>query len=216
MLLRLGIPFLFAIISICPVSNAQEIISDSLVSASVNPGGPLACDAEGRLYLGTSSNPWISVIRVAPDGSAVVFQLPTSEDRFEAFTHTPTGLAVLAVSDRTPEGVSHRMYRFDNQGNIITRRLVAIDFHPFNMALTSSGKMVIVGERSWVATQKSGNYVGAVLDTDDQVIQNFKFPLGSDDTQWVPVRLGLRSRMLGGDGIAYMIASLGKIGRAHV
>jgi len=187
---------------------AQQITRDVLVSGVGLEDGAsgFRCDSEGQAYRMPAIGGRIdnSVMRVARNGSTLLFKFP-AEENLQAYAPTNAGLAILTVSTRMApkDSPTNFMYRFDAQGNIMTRRPVSIHFRPSAMAVTSSGKAILVGHseyESWLPTK----YVGAVLDADDQVVQNFDFPLTATDT-WTP-----NSQMSVGDGAAYLILKSGK------
>jgi hypothetical protein len=196
---------LLAAISLIDLTHAQQIASDVVISGSTFNDGYMSwaeCDNEGQLYRRLGDRRENSVMRIARDGSTLQFTLPESENMLGIFAPAAHGLAMLNPSFTRGEANSYRMYRFDAQGNIVTRRPVSIDFHPTIMAETSSGKMIVVGYRpqieSWIEASKYG---GAVLDADDQVVQLFEFPPAAKGDKWTPVG----PRMAGGDGVAYLI-----------
>jgi hypothetical protein len=205
-------PSRFAIIAVLlisispiPASHAQQITSDVVISGSTFNDGYMnwaVCDSEGQIYRGWGDRRENAVQRVARDGSTLRFTLPASDNAAGVFAPVSQGLAILNSSSFRGEDISYRMYRFDAQGNIVTRRPVSIDFRPTIMTATSSRKMIVVGHRpqneSWVDSTKYG---GAVLDADDQVVQLFEFPPAPAGGKWVAVG----PRMAGGDGVAYVI-----------
>jgi hypothetical protein len=198
-----------ASISPVPASHAQQIASDVVISGSTFNDGYMiwgVCDAEGQIYRGWGDQLENSVMRVARDGTTLRFTLPDSENAAGVFAPLSRGLAILNSSSSRGEPASYRMYRFDAQGNIVTRRPISIDFHPTIMAATSSGKVIVVGYRperhSWIDATRYG---GAVLDADDQLEQVFEFPPPAAGDKWTAVG----PRMEGGDGVAYLILKSG-------
>jgi hypothetical protein len=199
---------LFASISAIHVSYAQEIVSDVVISGSTFNDGFMnwaVCDSEGQIYRGWGDRRENAVMRVARDGSTLRFTLPESDNAAGVFTPVSRGLAILNSSSLRGEPTAYRMYRFDEQGNVVTRRPVSMDFHPTIMAATTSGKTIVVGyrpERHWIDATRYG---GAVLDADDQVLQLFEFPPAAAGDKWTAVG----PRMTGGNGVAYLILKSG-------
>ncbi len=202
---------LFAWVLPIPVTNAQQITSDVLVSGVGLEDGAsgFACDSKGQAYRmpiigGRSDN---SIMRISRDGSTLLFKFPAEENLQTYAPANPDmanpGLVILAVSTRLGKADSPDtfMYRFDTQG-IVTRRPVSIHFRPSKMAVTSSGKAIVVGHSeygSWLPTK----YIGAVLDADDQVVHTFNIPMTATDA-WTPI-----SQMTISDDVAYVILNSG-------
>jgi hypothetical protein len=159
---RFAIAVLLASISPMHASFAQQISSDVVISgASLNDGymGRALCDADGQLYRGPNSHR-ASIMRVARDGSTLLFTLPASEDTIDVFAPAPSGLFVLNSSYSRAEGISYRLYRFDSQGSLLTQHRVSIDFHPSAMAITSSSKTIVVGFRPQNGTDREARKYG--------------------------------------------------------
>lgn len=188
-------------------SYAQQITSDVLVSwIGIQDGSAsFMCDTQGQAYRvptidGHSDN---SVMRVARDGSTLLFRLP--DPWLRVYASANPGLAVLSSASGRLDDSASVMYRFDEHGSLVTRRPVSIDFRAMAMAVTSSGKAIVVGYRPQSgATKESRKYVGAILDVSDQIDQRFEFPAGTDGDIWTP-----GGRMEGGDGVAYLILKSG-------
>jgi|SRR5580658_3380025 hypothetical protein len=209
----IGVALVFASISASPPSFAQQITSDVVISgASLNDGyWTGTCDDDGQLYRrplkARPGGHGVSLMRVAKDGSTLLFTLPEPEWSIEAFTPTATGLAVLNNRYTATEGVSSHMYRFDAQGKLQVERTVSIDFQPVAMAETKSGMTIVVGYRPRTgADEEARTYGGAVLDANDQVLNLFEFPPAPDGTKWTTVHT---PRMEGGDGGANVILESG-------
>lgn len=182
------------------LGHAQQITGDIEISGAGLNDGYLhggQCDSEGRLYRpkyghGEAS----SVMRVARDGATRTFTLPDSAMGLGAFAPTPSGLLVLSNSYSANEGISHLLIRFDDEARITAKRSVPIEFEPEAMAVTSTGKAIIVGYHKQDKTTK---FVGEVLDTDDHVVQHFEFPPTSE------IDKAFALQMQGGNGGAYLI-----------
>jgi hypothetical protein len=229
-------PFIVAIVvafaSISAISSsAQQISSDVAISgATLNDGYQFAaCDDDGQFYRRpTSPRPWIqptSLIRVAKDGSTLLFTLPKPEWAIEALAPTATGVAVLTDAQDAAERGSMHMYRFDRQGTIQTERTVALDFLPVAMAETKSGMTIVVGYRERMVVDKAvKTYGGAVLNASDRVVQSFEFSPTTDGKKWATAA---SHRMAGGnnsvsvilesgDDPIYSIASISESGEVRV
>jgi hypothetical protein len=175
-------------------SFAQQITSDVVISgASLNDGYMGSeCDDDGQLYrLPVSTRPdgkGVSLMRVAKDGSTLLFTLPKPAWSIQAFAPVAVGLAVLVNPYDAASGGSWHMYRFDRQGNLQSERTVAIDLHPLAMAETKSGMTIIVGYRPRAGTDNEARaYGGAILNASDQVVKLFEFPATGDGDKWTIV-----------------------------
>jgi hypothetical protein len=173
---------------------AQQITSDVVIpGASLNDGyASSVCDDEGQLYRRpVSARPGgqgVSLMRVAKDGSTLLFTLPKPEWSIQVFTPTAAGLAVLTNRFDAATGATRHMYRFDGQGNLQTERTVALDFNPVAMAETKSGMTILVGYRPPTgADSEARTYGGAVLNGSDQVVKLFEFPPTADGAKWTAV-----------------------------
>ena len=194
-------------------SFAQQITSDVVISgASLNDGyAGSICDDDGQLYRRpVNARPGgheVSLMRVAKDGSTLLFTLPESEWPIDVFAPVATGLAALNNRYTAAEGISNHMYRFDGQGKLQTERTVSIDFQPVAMAETKSGMTIIVGYRPRVETDKEARtYGGAVLNASDQVVKLFEFPPTAEGNKWATLQT---HRMAGGDSGASVILESG-------
>lgn len=184
----------FASILATHPSFAQQITSDVVIpGASLNDGyAGSVCDDEGQLYRGpVSARPGgqgVSLMRVAKDGSTLMFTLPKPEWSIQVFTPTVAGLAVLTNRFDAATGATRHMYRFDRQGNLQTERTVALDFNPVAMVETKSGMTILVGYRPPTGTDSEARtYGGAVLNGSDQVVKLFEFPPTADGAKWTTV-----------------------------
>jgi hypothetical protein len=146
-------------------------------------------------------------MRVAKDGSTLLFTLPEPEWSIDVFTPIATGLAVLNNRYTAAEGISNHMYRFDGQGKLQRERTVSIDFQPVAMAETKSGMTIVIGYRPQTGADKEARtYGGAVLDANDQMLNLFEFPPTAEGRKWTTVHT---ARMEGGDGGANVILESG-------
>jgi hypothetical protein len=196
--------FVFACSSAIP-SFAQQIIGDVVISGLTLKDdymGPPTCDADGQLYRRPASGRGTSIMKVARDGSTTIFGLAQESEPVDLFAPSPTGVVFLNSSYTAVEGITHHLYRFDSHGNLLTRQTVAVDFQPWIMAVTSSGKTIVVGFLPRTASDEKGKtYSGAVLDANGQVLKTFDFPPTTQGTKWAPSG----HRMQGSDGVAYLI-----------
>jgi hypothetical protein len=200
------------ILAIHPCS-AQQITSDVVISgASLGDGyGWSVCDDEGRLYRPPlSARPGgqgVSLMRVAKDGSTLLFTLPEPGWSIGVFAPTATGLAVLNNRYSSADGISNHMYRFDGQGKLQRERTVSIDFQPVAMAETKSGMTIVVGYRPRTGRDKEARtYGGAVLNAEDEVVTVFEFPPWATVDKWTTEH---NPRMAGGDGGVNIILESG-------
>ena len=134
----------------CPPVSTEQVISDVVVSgASINDGyeGWTTCGIEGQVYRHPGSGHLTSIQRVSPDGSILLFSLP---DNVWPAATAPAGpgLNVLARNLSRSEGLFYEMYHLDKQANLLIRRRVRITFEPEKMAVTSSGRTVVLGHYS--------------------------------------------------------------------
>jgi hypothetical protein len=210
--LKVAIALSFASILAAHSSLSQEITSDVVISgASLNDGyAGSHCDDDGQLYrppVSTRPGQSVSLMRVAKDGSTLLFTLPKPEWSIQVFAPTAAGLAVLTNRYDAATGRSRHMYRFDGQGNLQTERTVTIDFHPLAMAETKSGMTILVGYRTREGTDNEDRtYGGAVLNASDQVVKLFEFPPAADGDKWTTVP---SHRMAVDDGGASIIFESG-------
>jgi hypothetical protein len=181
------------------VAYAQQVTSDVVIFGAgpndgyVNPG---LCDSEGQLYRRSHGRGAQSVMRVARDGSTVIFATPENEGLLLVAPDS-VGVTLLSVSPPQSQVLPRHLYRFDRQGSLISQHEVTLGFNPLNMAVTSSGKIIVVGYRT---QDQDKNPVGAVLDADGQVVRLLEFPPAAmKNGDWTP------SKMMGSDGVAYFI-----------
>jgi len=142
---RFAVAVLFASISIY-ISYAQQVTSDVVVSGAPLNDGYMSwdtCGADGQLYRRPSVH-LNSIQRVAPDGSTMIFALP-GDAVPHAIAPAGTGLNIMASDISPTEGRIYGMHRFDSQGDLLTQHRVLIDFQPTEMAVTSSGKTIVLG-----------------------------------------------------------------------
>jgi hypothetical protein len=208
---RFAIAIGLASILVIYPSVAQQLTSDVVISGASIKDGYMggSCDDEGHLYLRPvnarprPSGKAMSLLRVAKDGSTLLFTLPEPQWSIGVFAPTATGLSVLNNSYTAAEGIYFHMYRFDWQAKLQTERAVAIDFQPVAMAETASGLTIVVGHRPRIGTDKEvRTYGGAILDANDQVAKVFEFPSTADGNKWTTVQF---PRMAGGNGVAYIM-----------
>lgn len=198
---RFALAVLVAISSV-HISHAQQLVRDVVVSgASLNDGfgNGLTC-ADGQLYrFGDHSD---SVMRVAPDGSTLMFQLPDEQWPIgpSAIAPTATGLDIMSVQRSDARFIGYEMYHFDTQGNLLTQNQVFIDFFPTGVVVMSSGNTMVIGHLQGDPSQRDRRYYGAVLDADDHIIKRFELPLPPGGGGWTP-----RSRIVAGDRAAYVV-----------
>jgi hypothetical protein len=222
----------FAGISAIYPTSAQQITSDVVISgATLNDQYGFAyCDDDGEFYRRPlAARPWsqpVSIMRVAKDGSTLLFTLPTPEWSIEVLAPTAAGLAVLTKPhDAAEPGLMH-LYRFDRQGHLQTERSsVTFDFQPVAMTETKSGMTIVVGYRSRTIEDKEvRTYGGAILNGSNHIVKLFDFPSTPDGGRWAT---GLFPRTTGGDHSAsiilesgldpiYSVASISESGEIHI
>jgi hypothetical protein len=199
---RFAIAAIFAIFLATSLNYAQ-IISDVVVlNATINDGyaGWSECGLDGEVYRHTSGHV-NSIMRVSPDGSTLIFVLP-DETWPAAIAPAGTGLNILTLHASIKGGRIYEMYKFDHQANLLTHHPVHMTFSPERMAVTSSGKTIVVGHHPEEMSQKEDwRYGGAILDADDQLTRGFDLPLPPGGGGWTFASL----QMAGGDGVAYVI-----------
>jgi hypothetical protein len=198
---RLPIAALFAAILAVPIGHAQQIASDVVISgASPDDGyGGAVCGVDGQVYRYPRSSKVKSVMRVSRDGSTLLF--PFAKDEWPmAFASIDAGLNLLTLRDSKNEGRLYEMYRFDNQANLLSKHRLSINVHPLAIAVTFSGKTIVVGYHPENASMEDRKYGGAILDADDQVIERFKLPLPPGGGGWT-----FDSGLAAGDDVAYVM-----------
>jgi hypothetical protein len=198
---RFAVAVLVAISS-AHIGYAQQVVSDVVVSgASLNDGfGGVTC-VDGQLY--RFGGHLDSVMRVAQDGSTLMFQLPHEQWPFgpSAITPAATGLDIMSAQHSGAKFIGYEMYHFDTQGNLLAQNQVFIDFSPTEVAVMSSGNTMVFGHHQPEdPSHPDHKYYGAVLDADDHIIKRFELPLPAGGGGWTP-----RSRMVAGDGVAYVV-----------
>jgi hypothetical protein len=172
---------------------SQQITSDVVISgASLNDGyGRSTCDEDGQIYRApTSARPGgdVSLMRVAKDGSTLLFTLPKPEWSIQVFGATASGLIVLANPSEPTEAGSKHIYRFDSNGSLRTHHIVSLDFQPVAITETKSHMTIIVGYRPRTERDKEARtYGGAVLNASDQVVKLFEFPPAPQGNRWTVV-----------------------------
>jgi hypothetical protein len=201
MLSRFAIAVVFAGLFSIQASSAQEIISDVVfTNAAINDGygGWAECGVDGQVYRHPIGG-FRSIMRVSPDGSTLMFALP--DDAWPAaIAPSGKGLNILASRASRAEGRFYEMYHFDSQANLLARNPVHLTFSPQQMAVTSSGKTIVVGHHPDDMSQRDDwKYGGAVLDSDDQLTRGFDLPLPPGGGGWTFQGL----QMAAGDGVAY-------------
>jgi len=205
MLSRFVIAVTVASISLIGNSSAQQITSQvPVLGAALNDGygGGTMCGAGGLVYRYPNGGVR-SVMRVAPDGSKLVFT-PPGEAWPRILAASAVGLNILSQSS-TSEGNHYEMDRFDVLGHLVAQHRVAFDFRPAGMATTASGKTVVVGFHAVEGSDRDTvQYVGVVLDEDDQVIEHFDFPRSLSGATWT-----FGGAMTGAAGFAYVILQSG-------
>lgn len=187
----------------CPPVSTDQVISEVVVSAaSVNDnyGGWTTCGTNGQVYRHPGSGHLTSIQRVSPDGSTLIFSLP-DEVSPKAIAPSGTGLNILVGNFSRTDGRFYEMYHFDSQANLLTRRRLHMTFAPERMAVTSSGKTIVLGHYpDDFSNREDWKYGGAILDVDDQLTKGFDFPLPPGGGGWT-----FASDMLGGNDVVYVI-----------
>lgn len=187
----------------CSPLSTEQVISDVVVSgASFNDGymGWTTCGNDGQVYRHPGSGRLTSIQRVSPDGSTLIFSLPDDAVP-HAIAFAGTGLNILGSNFSRTEGRFYEMYHFDSQANLLTNRRVHLTFGPERMAVTSSGKTIVLGHYpDDFSNREDWKYGGAVLDVDDQLTRSFDFPLPPGGGGWT-----FASEMLGGNDVAYVM-----------
>ncbi len=179
--------FLFVVSSAVHGCYAQQVMSDVAISGAGLNDGYLnggQCDSQGNLYRERNHSRRTSVMRVAWNGSTVVFATPDNEE-LSAVAPDRLGVTLLSSSFSDRQGVSRYIYRFDLQGRLISQNQVFLDFSPSKIAITSSGKIVAVGYRPQDEAKKP---MGAVLEADGQVAHLFEFPPTNVEWAWGLIR----------------------------
>jgi hypothetical protein len=108
-----------------------------------------ACGAEGQAYFSRSSGDGsaspFSLVRFGRDGSQTNFALPeTGQEPLVAEGNS--GVTVLSTDFSSGEKRSI-MYHFDSQGSLLAQHEIELGLRPSRMAVTASGKTILVG--SW-------------------------------------------------------------------
>jgi len=188
----------------CPPVSTEQVVHDAVISgAAFNDGyDDGMCGVGGEIYrLHRDQQLSTSIMRVAPDGSTSVFALPNDDVGVTQIAPTPAGLNVLS------HGRSYRMYHFDREGRLLNQHQTSFVFTPSEMVVLPSGKTVAVGFRQLKNPMRVDlKFEGAVLDTDDQVVIGFDFPLTPAGGRWTPWMWGSEGKgMAAGDGVAYLI-----------
>jgi hypothetical protein len=208
MLSRLAIALLLVGILPCTFSLAQET-SGVLIGGAGERLFREACGLDGQAYFsrefeGDRSSPSsFSLVRFSRDGSKTIFALPTDLRRKPVVAESSSGVSVLAA-DLVGGKWRSVMYHFDSQGNLLSQHQGPADLMPMGMAVTASGRTVIVA--SWRDTSPQADPLygfkngGVVLGTDDQVIKHFALPLPPNGGGWV-----FDSRLMAGDDAAYIM-----------
>jgi hypothetical protein len=192
-------------------SNQQPTNDVVIRGATLNDRlmGPMTCNAEGQVYRRPEGR-GLSVMRVDKDGSTQLFTLPESEVMVGVIAPAGTGLAVLNSHYSAAAGVTFEMYRFDGQGRLVAQHNLTLDFRPDVMAVSSSGKVTLVGYRPINGRdQAARRFSGAILNADDQVQHLFDIPPTATGDTWIPVRY---ARMEANDGSAHLILQSGQSG----
>lgn len=202
---RLPIALLFASTFSVVISYAQQETTDVVIGL-IRDNQLQACGVDGQVFLYSQNylpdhDP--SITRVSRDGSKVKFSLPdqTSPSVVAAYEG---GVNILSSytsrrKDGTSLGRTSEMYHFDSQANLLAQYPVSIDFQPTGMAVTSSGKTILVGHTG--STAEDFNYGGAVLDAHDRLIKRFELPLPPEGGGWT-----FASRFIAaGDEFAYVM-----------
>lgn len=167
---RLLVAFAFAGILAAGITFAQEGIAEVPIPQNMY-ADILACGANSQAYL-PSRGPQYFVLRVAMDGSNLIFNLP---DKKYADAVAPYASGVNILSPRLQPEKKRIIYHFDNLGNFLTQHFVLTDLDDTMMATTSSGTTMLVGRRR-DSQSEDWEYGGIVLNADDQVVSHFKLP----------------------------------------
>lgn len=187
----------------CSPLSTEQVIRDVVVSgASVNDGyvGWTTCGNEGQVYRHPGSGRLTSIQRVSPEGSTLIFSLPDNAYP-AAIAPAGKGLNILAGNFSQTEGRFYEMYHYDGQANPLTHHRVHMTLAPERMAVTSSGKTIVLGHYpDDFSKNEDWKYGGAILDADDQLTRGFDLPLPPGGGGWT-----LASEMLGGNDAAYVM-----------
>jgi hypothetical protein len=197
-----GIILFLACIAAGRLSQGQQIIADVPVSWIGLEGGPSDCDQQGRFlyrpYYRRDEHDDRLVVRVNQDGSTSQFQIPEEKERANVFASSNDGMVVIAARNDQPLRVFH-LYHFDAKGKVVSQHTASFEFKPAALAVTSSGKTVLVGYVGGSGGREHLKPVGAILDGDDRVIGHFEFPPTTEGGNW------MAGWIAGGDGVAYEI-----------
>ncbi|MGB9234568.1 MAG: hypothetical protein WCC04_09155 [Terriglobales bacterium] len=201
------------------LSYGQQIMGDVVVSGIGVPSwvghqNGFQCDLKGELFyrpdLGPENDARSVVVRVNQDGSTLLFQVPDRLDSLVRFAPANNGLVAIGraivAGLRPTDGPSSelRFYRFDGEGKVVAQHPISFGFSPTEMAVTSSGKTVVIGYLNRM-TRQGARFAGAVLDANDKVIRLFELPEPADGGKWAG------GMMEGGEGVAYaLLGSLPK------
>jgi hypothetical protein len=211
MLSRFAIAVLFAGFVPFTFISAQET-NDVVIGNADDHAALKACGVYGQAYFyrhvygdDDSATSSFSLVRSSHDGAETNFTLPLDERSHPVVAEGNSGVNVL-LDDDSGGHKSYAMYHFDSQGKLLVQRQVQLDLEPSRMAITASGKTVIVGAWSEPPVPKPGEQPrmkngGVVLDSDDQVIKRFELPLPPEGGGWIYDS----RRMLGGDDAAYFM-----------
>jgi hypothetical protein len=186
MLSRLSFYFVFVSLFSTCLGEAQRASSDVVVSgASVNDPYSLTamCGANGQVYRWTwgISSHLNSVMRVARDGSTVLFMLP--QDAHPEFMAAGTdGPYILSAHFWKGEGRAYDLYQNDSGGNLLNENVVRTDSEITRMAALSSGRVVVTTVRG--KDSEDRKYGGAILGADGQVVKTFALPLPPGGGGW--------------------------------
>lgn len=194
------------------LSYGQQIVGDVTVSLIGAPSwvghqNGFQCDQKGEFFYRPDfrrESDVGSVVRVNLDGSTLLFQVPNRLDSLVIFAAANNGLVALGravvAGLRPTDGpsVETRLYHFDDQGKVVAQHPISFDFRPTQIAVTSSGKTVVIGYLDRM-TREGARFAGAVLDGKDKVIRIFELPEPADGGKWVG------AMMEGGDGVAYAL-----------
>jgi hypothetical protein len=203
MLSRFAIAILLA--SILPCTAYAQETSDVVVGHGGDRASIMACGPDGKAYLSRSSasdhsSGTFSLVLFARDGSITTFGLPETVSPTLVAEGT-SGVNVLSVRIIGGKKTSE-MYHFDGQGNLLAWHDIQFDLGPSRMAVTASGKTVVMG--SWYqdpGVESSLKNGGVVFGADDRVIKHFELPLPPEGGGWVFDS----QQMLGGDDAAYIM-----------
>jgi hypothetical protein len=184
---RLALQLAALVVLSITISNAQTGDRDVVVSgaSSNDPYSVTArCEADGQVYRWASMqwNQPGSIMRVARDGSTVLFMLPQRATP-GIFSATTDGLYVLSDHPWKGEGRAYDFYQYDSHGNLLKENLVHTDFEIIKMVVLPSSTIVVVTSFRG-KDPEDWKYGGAVLNATGEVVKTFDLPLPPGGGGW--------------------------------